>query len=71
MTRLAAIAQKKRLATLLLRRAKELRNPAYLPFMDSDRRKARILALTVRVKALRRDIARQAREKHGVPLGAF
>jgi hypothetical protein len=62
-TRRAVIAEKRRLATLLLRRAKELRNPACLPFMDPERRKVRVMALTSQAEALRQDVRRLLHSK--------
>jgi hypothetical protein len=42
------VRAKRREIRLLLARAKELENPAVLPFMDADRRMVRVAALRAR-----------------------
>lgn len=70
------IAEKKRLARSLLALAARWRDPAYMNFVDSDRRAARVLTLTLRARQLEQDVKRAIRNKrHGVDnvaeLGAF
>jgi hypothetical protein len=44
------------LARKLLRRAKELANPAFLPWMSEDRRRVRIMVLRAEAAALKEGV---------------
>jgi len=60
------IEQKKRLARSLRGLARQLENPAYLPFLTKERRKCRIFVLKARAEREQRDAERMTRfRKHG------
>jgi hypothetical protein len=64
------IVIKRRLARSFSAKARQWRNREYLPFVDEDRRHSRILALSLRAKQLKREIAELERySRHGAPGG--
>lgn len=64
-SRAQIIATKCKLAKSLLAKAAEWRNPEYLAFVDEDRRRARILSLTLRARELKREVRQLARYRGG------